>query len=164
LWRPPRSLNELPTEEEFLANLSRNEWVIATDSDDAAIFFRFDLVQEEPFDKEKHWDNYDGEYGVLYKIHTYEPGYLEWMKERDPFTGIARSPDRVAIVAEKSTDPEIFRKVVMHEFGHIFGIEHQDSGLMKKGPGLPNCIDQLTLDLFCEDHYCDPNAAPTCKE
>jgi hypothetical protein len=141
-----------------------DEWVIATDSDEAAAFLRFDL-EDETFDKKKHWDDYDGDYGVIYKIHTYEPGYIDWMKERNPFSGIAsRDPDRIAMVAEKTADPEKFRAIMMHELGHIYGISHQDSGLMIGGEVPPNCIDQLALDLYCEEHHCGPNAAPTCKE
>lgn len=154
---------EFTEDERSLIISAIDEWVIATDSDDAAVFLRFDLVQDEPFDKKKHWDDYDGEYGVVYKIHTYEHGYKQWVEEREKeFTGIAHGPDKIAMVAEKSEDPYVFRKVFMHELGHIYGIGHQDSGLMKPNPE-DDCIDALTLHLFCEEHYCGPNAAPTCK-
>ena len=38
--------------------------------------------------------------------------------------------------------------------GHAFGLAHEDRGLMVPINVNQTCIDQFTLEKFCEGHYC----------
>jgi len=55
------------------------------------------------------------------------------------------------------------KQLMIHELGHAFGLNHQESGVMHATKWAPDaCIDSVTLKAFCEIHHCSNNVAPTC--
>lgn len=138
------------------------EWMIATDSNDAAVFFRFDLKRSEPFLVDKHWDA-DQKFGLFFKVSTSDPGYKDLGSDNYPYgyRGLARTPDRIVIVSELTRNQRIFKETVMHELGHVYGLPHLDIGLMAVGDPT-SCVDEVTLEAFCDIHECGPKARPTC--
>jgi len=136
------------------------EWQLATDSSDADLIITEGLHRDEAFDLDKHWYG-STDHGTIYKIHDYEHGYYELresMTGRD-YDGAALSPDRILVVGNKSK--RRLKQIILHELGHIYGIDHQDKGLMSSKP-TQICIDTHTLIEFCEEWSCGPNAHGTC--
>lgn len=144
-----------------------DQWVEATDSDDAAFFFREDLIQDGEFNVDRHWDGGDQDFGYIWKIYTDESGYKDLQEKNGSFIGIARkgSKNRIAIVADKMDSDDEFLVVMLHEFGHVLGLGHQDGGLMTKGNDNDKgpCIDKWTLESYCQMYECGANAGPTCN-
>ncbi len=46
-------------------------------------------------------------------------------------------------------------EIVMHEFGHALGLQHKSTGLMTLSPHNQICIDQDTINQFCDIHNCN---------
>ena len=56
------------------------------------------------------------------------------------------------------------RSVILHEFGHGFGLSHMAAGIMHRSKMPPEpCVDNAALRQFCEIHYCSPYVKSTCK-
>lgn len=59
-----------------------------------------------------------------------------------------------------------FKRVVMHELGHHYGLEHDGDKdvLMSKTHKDISCITQDDLKQFCDMYGCGKGAASTCEE
>lgn len=156
--------DEFSPEEIELIHESADDWVRATDSFSAVIFLQEGLVQKGEFDANRHW--YDGpeDFGLIWKISERERGYrqIKKIEEAKDFAGMAYDGRRLLVVEEDMYSLERFKKVMLHEFGHILGLGHHTKGLMKQG-GDQSCIDEETVIFYCKTNHCGPDAGSTCK-
>jgi predicted Zn-dependent protease len=56
--------------------------------------------------------------------------------------------------------------IIMHELGHVMGLDHAAHGLMYPTDSVTNwapCIDADTLAAFCATHECPASAHSTCR-
>jgi hypothetical protein len=142
-----------------------DEWVRATDSGDAIIFFANHFYYDR-FTKDEWKKNL--EYGLLFKISTTDQGYKELVKQQGgDFVGIASEhTGNIALRTDVIHEDYILRRVMMHELGHLYGLSHSARGLMGGHPDdkgeNSDCIHAVDLERFCEKNYCGPNASPTC--
>lgn len=148
-----------------------DEWVIATDSEDAVIHlvgpFRAATFIEESFT-----NSYD--VGRIFKVHPDEVGYDMIKKylgagddlDEFDYIGAMSHTDNILIVTGNRQAWKD-RKILMHEFGHLYGLGHKAKGIMSSiEPKRESqvCIGQELLDNFCELHDCGPMAESTCEE
>lgn len=148
------------------------EWEEATDSLDAHIEIAGSLTDRGMFTVPRDWDD-DDDQGEAFEVHrtnTRDPGYQDL---RNHGSGVAfcgktlRGDDhpRVVIVTEcpaalDGTAP--VRAIIMHEFGHLYGLDHAALGLMVRSGRIDPCIDGDTLEEFCSINGCGPDAHTTC--
>jgi hypothetical protein len=52
---------------------------------------------------------------------------------------------------------------VMHEMGHLLGLQHSSTGIMQPYVTPPPCIDKEALDLVCKRYQCGPLNKTTCN-
>lgn len=157
---------EFTDEEVSALERAVDEWVYATDSQDAVIIligpFRAPTFMPDAF-----FDYY--ETGRIFLIHKKEVGY-ELLKNDD------RTPDydydgmhsnfQHNIVIRPSAEMDYadeFKEVFMHELGHLYGLDHQGGGLMAPSSN-KGCIDWELVNSFCSSHDCGPNRQSTCDE
>lgn len=154
--------NEFTDREAELIAQAAKQWITACDCDEAAIFFRFDLEDPDGVLTYEEWDSDPG-FGRLWKMHITDPAYQERLRRRGPFNGTHKN-GQIAIVAERTDSDKMFLNVILHELAHLYGVEHQDSGIMhEKGASADNvCIDWRALSAFCDLHDCGPAADTTC--
>lgn len=152
---------EFTDEEVELITSAVDEWMIACDCYDASVFFRFDLPTTKNLETSEYEDAKD--YGRLWKINKNEPVYIDRKKDRNKdFNGRHFSGN---IVLLDSLEGVSLTGVMLHELGHLYGIDHQVSGLMASDGGKYGCIDWRALSEFCDIdmHTCGAGAHPTCK-
>jgi len=71
-------------------------------------------------------------------------------------TNVVASVIRILILSNRIERSQfLFKEVVLHELGHSFGLPHQKSGLMNPSVHGQTCIDNSTLDEFCNLHNCN---------
>lgn len=139
-----------------------DEWMLATDSPDAQIFVDTGFAYQKPFTKED-WDE-ERDFGVMFKITTKDPGYKDLGGD---FLGLANADSgNVIIVSDRIDSDELLYKILLHEVGHLYGLGHAESGIMKQGIFNTEdiCIHPEDLDEFCDKHDCGQNARSTCKQ
>lgn len=162
---------EFTDDEVIMIESAVEEWIVACDCEDAAVFFRYDLSDNDNSLSYDEWKNHDG-FGRLWKMHVTDPAFLEEERQRvkkgeGSFVGIHRDGN-IGLVAEKLEDNENnFYNVMLHELGHMYGIKnHLPDGIMRSGGTYDHpresCIDWRALSKFCEKHLCGPDAHPTC--
>ena len=66
------------------------------------------------------------------------------------------------MILRSDAPDELFRAAALHEIGHKFGMNHLPEGVMMANitPD-ENCIDELTLRVFCSAYHC-ANPRATC--
>lgn len=147
--------------------LALDEWVDATDSPDAII--SLDGTFRSPTFTSDVWGT-DSPESRVFRIHESDPGYNQIKNEidSDGFRAIFNlSSENIAMVMD-DFDPDAgfaFRKVFMHEIGHLLGLEHESFGVMssdigKYGAG--TCITSQNVNDFCDMHDCGPAEGTTC--
>ncbi len=144
------------------------EWMIACDCDDASVFFRWDLPNDDDLITYEEWDK-DRDYGALWRMTASDPAYMELIVEREGhFRGLhsrAGTSSKIALVVDRIDNEYEFYHVILHELGHMYGIEHQLSGVMRSGSltlKIEACIDWRALSVFCDMHDDGARADPTC--
>ena len=155
---------EFTNEEVQMITSAVDEWMTACDCYDASVFFRFDLKTTTNLQYSDWKDRKT--YGRVWKTGSSENAYLE-VKERKntKFRGLHQNGNIMMVSDHLRGDT--FYVVILHELGHMYGIEHQESGLMGIGPQDAKdngCIDWRAISEFCDMHKCGNRAHPTCKE
>lgn len=153
--------SEFTDAERALIRRAINDWVEVTDSDDAVIATAYtDMV--EPFTIDQ-WKNRTG---ILFKIHEYDPGYQDMVWEvESEFPGVTQLRlQNMAVVMDYLPLPGL-HKVLLHEFGHLYGLDHAADGVMRPGGCMceESCITESDLDQFCEVNACGPAARSNCE-
>lgn len=157
--------DEFSKEEEQVILESINEWMFATCSSDATIFVAFGYPSHHEFSYDDYKNEDDGP--VLHKIYSYESGYGDIVKVGGGnFNGCTfkSGGGNIILVADHIKTLDYFKFILLHELGHFLGLEHYNQGLMRSVSIGESCIDQYTLNKFCEEfNSCCSSAAPTCK-
>jgi hypothetical protein len=170
--------DEFSSEEIDLIHEAADEWYNVTGSDDALIFFRYGYHLDHPFSKEDAIDYEDLDYPILHKVSVDDPGYL-YIKERreklygssSGFGGFASEGLIVGVVKEYYSKDNgyisraRFGPILRHEFAHFVGLmDHADMGKFSSETKPYGCIDQFTIDNFCDMWgSCKDNHQGTCK-
>jgi hypothetical protein len=149
-----------------------DEWYEATGSDDALVFLHEGYTFNNEIFEEDDWPGMVDGNATLQKISVNDPGY-EYMTTEVFDTEIAGAAmeGRVVIAVQESytnadgtIDGAWFHTLLLHEYGHFFGLMHGDGAIMVTGRGVLPCIDQESLDNFCKIHQTCLNPKPTCEE
>lgn len=171
----PRTIlidNEFTESEKSLIEDAIDEWIHATDSVDAMIFTSVANI-DKPFTLE-HWET-NAEFGILFKVHESDPGYKDLVVDRGhSFVGLANDyTGNMLLLTDRFQNDRALYKIILHEFGHLHGLEHALDGVMEPGikvhpvtGKLDNdavCLSQNDLEQFCELNECGTNAHSTCE-
>lgn len=153
--------DEFSPKEQEMINWAIDQWEIASDSSDLLFTENKELSHTFSFN---NWNDLS-EIG-LYRLKNTDIGLSQIYKNTDcsQDRGLAQVRGNIAVVIDNIDSDEIFKHVILHEFGHFFGIDgHTESGLMQSGSDI-TCIDQVSLDWMCsfEENECGRNSAPTC--
>lgn len=164
---------EFTDEEVVMIEAAIEEWMWACDCEDAAVFLRYDLVDEDNVLTYDEWEKRDS-FGRLWKMHTTDPAFIKEEQDRlkkneGSFVGIHKAGN-IGLVVDKFREEKYkddFYNVLLHELGHLYGIkDHLESGIMMSGgyksKVRESCIDWLALSKFCDMHNCGDAAEPTC--
>jgi hypothetical protein len=141
-----------------------DEWVEATDSNDAAITITGRFSPSEPFVIQQ-WEDYEDS---MFKAHESDPGYesLLLRQKADKLLGVANEiSGNVVLIPDRIGADFAFRWLAMHEIGHLYGLHNETDGIMGrslKGPG-DDCIHEIDIKRFCDINHCGPNAHATCE-
>lgn len=72
--------------------------------------------------------------------------------------------DHIMIISDRLESSKLLFSLLLHEEGHFFGLEHSKN---KKSVMYPyvsiSCIDQESLNQFCDLYECTGEEIPTCK-
>ena len=157
------------------------EWKEAADHMDGEIIIdNFIVAPESPEEFSiDTWDNYNH---FILKVASTSPGAWEIKNRYDPnYTAYTEYwPNQRMVIltdllVQRNTIDGVldevgyalsFRKLFRHEVGHILNLDHEsDSTIMaaKIDWKTPDCIDQNTLDEFCDANQCGPAAHETCS-
>lgn len=152
---------EFSLAERHLIELAISEWMVACDCDEAAIFTRYDLETTNALSYDEWSRTLD--YGRMWRVSKDEPVFIT---RGDSTTIGCHKNGNVFIVADRIDTELKMYKVILHEFGHLYGIEHQYEGIMRSGHlgEKEACIDAFALEEFCEMHSCGPQAMSTCDD
>ncbi len=146
-------------EVEFITS-AVDEWMTACDCYSASVFFRYDLPTTHNLETSE-WEDIKG-YGRLWKVNKREPVFVDAAEdEGDGIRGMHYSGNIMLMDHLKGVT---FYGVMLHELGHLYGIDHQVSGLMASNGGNHGCIDWRAISEFCNMHTCGVAAHPTCEE
>ena len=158
--------NKFTDHEASLIMSAIDEWVLASDSEDAVVIFShvFDSKEEFTIDE---WDRDEDDYGLLFKIKSTDIGYLDLIKERGKgFLGLAGG-DNIALRMDAVHYDFVLRRLMMHEIGHLYGMDHAKKGLMSNNKDRwlegNDCVHRVDLEQFCELNTCGPDAHATCN-
>jgi len=160
-----------------LITKAMDEWSEATDSAEIDIPLSLHFNSDEEPDGYLNWER--GSEAVIYKIETTNLGYLVLKEEygvdfygaATEFTYLVFVEDNIPGLVEQEifeTYEEAFYKTALHEFGHFFGlVDHLSSPHSVMAgqiyAGVETCIDEETLEYYCNLQECGPNKHPTCK-
>ena len=161
-------------EEMVIIRESLNDWAAATGSQSALIYTRDNqIIGDGVFTI----DDFDDDLGIatMQKVSKSDPGYQPMVDEQGAKpAGVGREGQLVLTVTEAfykkgSLDETYFHMVLLHELGHFFGLMHGDGSLMVPGPDAdgnvpPDCIDQMSVENFCNIHGDCLNPKATCPE
>ncbi|MEK6809948.1 MAG: matrixin family metalloprotease [Nanoarchaeota archaeon] len=171
-------------QEIYLISKAIGEWSEAADSAEMNIPLSLNFDSDKDPDGFLDWGMKSVEgrkenSAVIYKIKTTNPGYLTLQEEKGgvSFYGVAAESTYVVFVEDIipglvgkeafKTYEEAFYYVALHEFGHFFGLPHLSSphSIMagEVYVGVETCIDEETLENYCNLKECGPNKHPTCK-
>ena len=141
-------------EELSIIHDSINEWHEATGSDSAIINYQDNMVLgDSVFDNDDY--SADFEMAVMQKVSQSDPGYQAILEDFESnIAGVGREGEMIITITEQYThDGEIsapwFKCILLHELGHFFGLTHYEGRLMRPKTNL-SCIDQLTVDIYCD--------------
>ena len=141
---------------------SARDWYDATQSDytdivlDEGNYFNDDVFESDDFSK-------TNEQVSIQKISMSDPGY-EWLidsmdiSESKTLYGAANS--RTIVInwepfwKDDEFDSHFFHKVLLHEFGHFYGLAHRNGTLMHPfvSRSQDDCIDLESAEDFCAIH------------
>lgn len=130
------------------------EWYMATGSESASLYTQVGHIGDGIFDIDDY--THDFGYATIQKVSRLDPGFQELADEFGNIpAGVGRDGQIVITVTEEFYRPDFnvtrFHTVMLHELGHFFGLDHNEGGIMTRGTKLV-CIDQETVDYFCDDH------------
>ena len=153
---------DFTSDEMFLIKKAGQEWKAATDSVDGTLIIYDTFETPEPFTIEQ-WDESDYR---IFKVGMSDPGYqdlLDMWKGNDGITPLGgyQNDNNIALIVEAKNYNNGFLSTTLHEIGHMFHMSHARNGLMNTDTNL-YCIDLFTLNDFCDDNDCGPDAHPTC--
>ena len=57
---------------------------------------------------------------------------------------------------------EYAKTAVIHEIGHLLGLQHSTTGIMQPYVTPPACVDKEALSLVCKRFHCGPKNKTTC--
>lgn len=154
--------DEFTVEEVDMIEWSINHWMQVTDTDDAAIFLRYDLHDDGGLTQHEFETLRD--FGTIYRVTSDEPAVQNITAESGSSVNGSCRGNSILLIIDRITSERVFRHVMLHELGHFYGIHHQPDGLMASSVNsLYDCVDQRTLDEFCDMYDCGPAAAPSCE-
>ena len=157
------------------------DWKEATDSPDGEIIIE-DLIVAPELPEEFSTETWDSYSNFILNVDSTSPGawdirnneqasYVGWTE----YLPNKRMIILTDLVEEKATTDEgildkkkfrsFFKKVIRHEMGHILNLSHEDGSTIMAGVAdweTPDCIDQNTLNEFCDVNLCGANAHATC--
>jgi hypothetical protein len=158
------------SEEMVIIRESLNDWAAATGSQSALIYTRDNQVIGDGVFTLADFDD-DLGIATMQKVSKSDPGYPDMVAELgEKPAGVAREGQLVLTVTETfyknskgfqdpsgTFDETYFHMVLLHELGHFFGLMHGDGSLMVPGPDAngnvpPDCIDQMSVENFCNIH------------
>jgi hypothetical protein len=165
------SVDETFSSKEFaLIQDAVGQWSEACDCEEAQITVTHDYVSPDGIFTE---DDFKNEQGVLFFAETTDPGYQQIVDILDTlkggaaeFLGVANYPmGNVAVIMDRIPSPELLNSVLVHEVGHLHGLQHLGSGIMSIEAITHElgCVDQLALDTLCEEYDCGGGAHSTCE-
>ena len=149
-------------EEMVIIRESLNDWASATGSESARISIRdHQVIGDGVFTLA----DFDDDLGIatMQKVSKSDSGYADMVAELgERPAGVGREGQLVLTVTEAfykkgALDETYFHMVLLHELGHFFGLQHGDGSLMVPGPDAngnvpPDCIDQMSVENFCNIH------------
>ncbi|MDO8510999.1 MAG: hypothetical protein Q7S55_02435 [Nanoarchaeota archaeon] len=160
-----------------LITKAMDEWSEATDSSELDIPFSLGFNSDEDPYGFLTWER--GSEAVIYKIETTNPGYpvlkeragADFLGSSKEFTYMVFVEDNIQGYVENEVFKnyeEAFYGIALHEFGHFLGFEGHLSSphSIMAGQiyaGVETCIDEETLEYYCDLQECGPNKHPTCK-
>ncbi len=103
------------------------------------------------------WRGEHGDGVAIYRETSAAP-YLKGVLATTWGDSIAVAVDRV----EYWDKGELLHRVLLHELGHLWGLEHEQYGVMSIDVYAPACIDASAVDQFCEVYACEC-LRPTCS-
>jgi len=140
-----------------IIHLAFNEWEKATGSEEAHISHMENMfIDDNVFNDDDFHSNFG--MAVMHKVSRSDPGFSLLVDEFDnKVAGVGREGEMIITVTESYTrsdgslKEDWLKTILIHELGHFYGLDHGD-GLLMVPAGAPNCIDQLTVDSYCEEH------------
>jgi predicted Zn-dependent protease len=94
---------------------------------------------------------------ILFLASEHEPGMLELRKEQEDFLGFAAFGESMVIAADHIESEASLFDTLLHEIGHMYGVDHveDENSIMNSHAGHGgSCIDQATINAFCELYTC----------
>jgi hypothetical protein len=130
-----------------MINNAFEEWLIATDGfTQYNLIYKLDLQEcsSESIDSNKS--------NVILKCSIYSEFYTESYPEQN-ISGQANT-NRIIIYYDRIKEDKFYYKILLHEIGHFYSLNHDNAGIMKQGPLPPPCLDSVTLEQFCGIYDC----------
>lgn len=160
---PTRDLlvdDSFSSKEQALINDAIGEWAEAISSPSADIKIIGTTDHTFIIDDFYTWKDVGG----IYKIHITDSSYIELNEDLDfcHFGGYSNDLYGIIVIAVEHVPSSRFKRVILHELGHLYGLEHSDSGIMKPR-GEVDCVDEHAIAQFCDENDCTAEAHSTCN-